>query len=135
MDALCEANGTFALRLLKALCEDDPSGNVFFSPVSLSSVLAMVLLGAKGDTAAQVAQVSRERGLFPVSYPLTRLQTPFSSPARGKVGWMRVQTRAASGATGAAQTQRVELRSPSPSCFLCDPSPVNILDVTIKLLS
>ncbi|KAF4013789.1 hypothetical protein G4228_004893 [Cervus hanglu yarkandensis] len=56
MDALCEANGTFALRLLKALCEDDPSGNVFFSPVSLSSVLAMVLLGAKGDTAAQVAQ-------------------------------------------------------------------------------
>ncbi|KAM9739152.1 serpin B9-like isoform 2-T2 [Dama dama] len=57
MDALCEANGTFALRLLKALCEDDPSGNVFFSPVSLSSVLAMVLLGAKGDTAAQVAQV------------------------------------------------------------------------------
>ncbi|CAI9169041.1 unnamed protein product [Rangifer tarandus platyrhynchus] len=56
MDALCEANGTFALRLLKALCEDDPSDNVFFSPVSLSSVLAMVLLGAKGDTAAQVAQ-------------------------------------------------------------------------------
>ncbi|XP_055262750.1 serpin B9 isoform X1 [Moschus berezovskii] len=57
MDALCEANGTFALRLLKVLCEDDPSGNVFLSPVSLSSVLAMVLLGARGDTAAQVAQV------------------------------------------------------------------------------
>ncbi|XP_065768901.1 serpin B9-like isoform X2 [Muntiacus reevesi] len=56
VDSLCEANGTFALRLLKDLCEDDPSGNVFFSPVSLSSVLAMVLLGARGDTAAQVAQ-------------------------------------------------------------------------------
>ena len=48
MDALCEANGTFALRLLKVLCEDGPSGNVLLSPVSLSSVLAMVLLGAKG---------------------------------------------------------------------------------------
>ena len=48
MDALCEANGTFALCLLKALCEDGPSGNVLLSPVSLSSALAMVLLGAKG---------------------------------------------------------------------------------------
>uniref|UniRef100_A0A8D1WA15 Serpin domain-containing protein n=1 Tax=Sus scrofa TaxID=9823 RepID=A0A8D1WA15_PIG len=57
MDALSEANGTFALRLLKILCQDDPSHNVFYSPVSISSALAMVLLGAKGDTAAQLAQV------------------------------------------------------------------------------
>ena len=91
MDALCEANGTFALRLFKALCEDHPSGNVIFSPVSLSSVLAMVLLGAKGDTAAQVAQVSWEHGLFPVSCPLARLQTAFSRPSRGRVEWTGVQ--------------------------------------------
>ncbi|XP_059965319.1 serpin B9 isoform X1 [Mesoplodon densirostris] len=57
MDALSEANGTFALRLLKILCQDDPSRNVFYSPVSISSALAMVFLGAKGDTATQVAQV------------------------------------------------------------------------------
>ncbi|XP_057556627.1 serpin B9 [Hippopotamus amphibius kiboko] len=57
MDALSEANGTFALRLLKILCQDDPSRNVFYSPVSISSALAMLFLGAKGDTAAQVAQV------------------------------------------------------------------------------
>ncbi|ELR63058.1 Serpin B9, partial [Bos mutus] len=76
MDALCEANGTFTLRLLKALCEHRPSENVIFSPVSLSSVLAMVLLGAKGDTAAQMAQVSQERGLFPVSCPLARCILP-----------------------------------------------------------
>uniref|UniRef100_A0A8C3WI91 Serpin family B member 9 n=1 Tax=Catagonus wagneri TaxID=51154 RepID=A0A8C3WI91_9CETA len=56
MDALSEANGTFALRLLKILCQGDPSRNVFYSPVSISCALAMVLLGAKGDTAAQVAQ-------------------------------------------------------------------------------
>ncbi|KAM9075156.1 serpin B9 isoform 2-T4 [Megaptera novaeangliae] len=57
MDALSEANGAFALRLLKMLCQDDPSRNVFYSPVSISSALAMVFLGAKGDTAAQLAQV------------------------------------------------------------------------------
>ncbi|XP_062039895.1 serpin B9 [Lepus europaeus] len=57
MDALSEANGTFAIRLLKGLCQDNPSNNVFYSPVSISSALAMVLLGAKGNTAAQVAQV------------------------------------------------------------------------------
>ncbi|XP_061050756.1 serpin B9 [Eubalaena glacialis] len=57
MDALSEANGAFALRLLKTLCQDDPSRNVFYSPVSISSALAMVFLGAKGDTAAQLAQV------------------------------------------------------------------------------
>ncbi|XP_057411597.1 serpin B9 isoform X1 [Balaenoptera acutorostrata] len=57
MDTLSEANGAFALRLLKILCQDDPSRNVFYSPVSISSALAMVFLGAKGDTAAQLAQV------------------------------------------------------------------------------
>lgn len=57
MDALSEANGTFALRLLKILCQDSRR-NVFYSPVSISSALAMVLLGAKGNTAAQMAQVN-----------------------------------------------------------------------------
>ncbi|CAK7317255.1 Serpin B9 [Vulpes lagopus] len=57
MEALSEANGTFAIRLLKMLCQDDPSRNVFCSPVIISSALAMVYLGAKGNTAAQVAQV------------------------------------------------------------------------------
>uniref|UniRef100_A0A673SX17 Serpin family B member 6 n=1 Tax=Suricata suricatta TaxID=37032 RepID=A0A673SX17_SURSU len=57
MDALSEANGTFAFHLLKMLCQDSPSRNVFVSPVSVSSALAMVFLGAKGNTAAQMAQV------------------------------------------------------------------------------
>lgn len=56
MDILSEANGTFALNLLRKLGEDR-SRNVFFSPMSISSALAMVFLGAKGDTAAQMAQV------------------------------------------------------------------------------
>ncbi|XP_053457668.1 serpin B9 isoform X2 [Nycticebus coucang] len=57
MEILAEANGTFAISLLKILCQDNPSHNVFYSPMSVSSALAMVLLGAKGNTAAQMAQV------------------------------------------------------------------------------
>ncbi|XP_041488749.1 serpin B6-like [Microtus oregoni] len=55
MDPLREANGTFALNLLKILGEDS-SKNVFFSPMSISSSLAMVFMGAKGNTASQMAQ-------------------------------------------------------------------------------
>ncbi|KAK2510191.1 hypothetical protein MC885_015088 [Smutsia gigantea] len=56
MDALSEANGTFAFHLLKILCQDSPSSNVFYSPVNISSALARVFLRAKGSTAAQMAQ-------------------------------------------------------------------------------
>ncbi|KAL0623138.1 Serpin B6 [Plecturocebus cupreus] len=56
MDLLTEANGTFALNLLKTLGEGN-SKNVFFSPMSLASALAMVYMGAQGNTAAQMAQV------------------------------------------------------------------------------
>ncbi|XP_069418883.2 serpin-like protein HMSD [Ovis canadensis] len=55
MDELSASNGTFALTLLKKLGEDN-SKNVFISPLSLSSALAMVLMGAKGNTAAQMCQ-------------------------------------------------------------------------------
>nr|BAB23998.1 unnamed protein product [Mus musculus] len=56
MDTLSQANGTFAIHLLKVLCQDNPSKNVCYSPMSISSALAMVLLGAKGDTAVQICQ-------------------------------------------------------------------------------
>ncbi|XP_054394024.2 serpin B6 isoform X1 [Pongo abelii] len=55
MDALSEANGTFALNLLKKLGENN-SNNLFFSPLSMSSALAVVFMGAKGNTAAQMSQ-------------------------------------------------------------------------------
>ncbi|KAL6030831.1 hypothetical protein STEG23_022531 [Scotinomys teguina] len=56
MNSLSVTNGTFAINLLKMLCQNNPSGNVCYSPVSISSALAMVLLGAKGDTATQMSQ-------------------------------------------------------------------------------
>ncbi|XP_038189473.1 serpin B6-like [Arvicola amphibius] len=55
MDLLREANGTFALNLLKIL-GGDSSKNVFFSPMSISSALVMVFMGAKGNTASQMIQ-------------------------------------------------------------------------------
>ncbi|XP_061254959.1 serpin B6-like isoform X2 [Bos javanicus] len=55
MDTLSEANGTFALTLLKKLGEGS-SKNVLIAPLSISSALAMVLLGARGNTAAQMCQ-------------------------------------------------------------------------------
>uniref|UniRef100_A0A8C9Q0G6 Serpin domain-containing protein n=1 Tax=Spermophilus dauricus TaxID=99837 RepID=A0A8C9Q0G6_SPEDA len=66
MDSLSKANGTFAIQVLKMLCQDRPSQNVFFSPLSISSALAMVLLGANGNTKGQMAQVSlsKLRGFF-----------------------------------------------------------------------
>ncbi|KAJ1068317.1 hypothetical protein K5549_004015 [Capra hircus] len=55
MFSLLASNGTFALTLLKKLGEDN-SKNVFIAPLSLSSTLAMVLMGARGNTAAQMCQ-------------------------------------------------------------------------------
>ncbi|XP_005526514.2 PREDICTED: leukocyte elastase inhibitor isoform X1 [Pseudopodoces humilis] len=54
MENLSNANSRFALDLLRRFSEANPTGNVFFSPVSISAALAMVLLGARGNTEAQV---------------------------------------------------------------------------------
>uniref|UniRef100_A0A286XIN0 Leukocyte elastase inhibitor n=1 Tax=Cavia porcellus TaxID=10141 RepID=A0A286XIN0_CAVPO len=72
MDALSKANGAFAIQLLKLLGQDNPEHNVFCSPVSISSALAMVLLGAKGSTAAQMVQAL---GLSSVEDPHGGFQT------------------------------------------------------------
>ncbi|XP_044149806.1 serpin B6-like isoform X3 [Bufo gargarizans] len=57
MDSLSAANGTFAINLFKKLTESDNKCNLFFSPLSISSALAMIYLGAKGNTAAQMSKV------------------------------------------------------------------------------
>ncbi|XP_004447973.2 serpin A11 [Dasypus novemcinctus] len=45
----------FALRLYKQLATETP-GNIFFSPVSISSILALLSLGAQDDTATQILE-------------------------------------------------------------------------------
>ncbi|XP_016319857.1 leukocyte elastase inhibitor-like [Sinocyclocheilus anshuiensis] len=57
MEPLTAANTQFSLNLFKKISGGNTSGNVFYSPISISSALAMVSLGAKGNTAAQMFKV------------------------------------------------------------------------------
>ena len=77
MDVLSEANGTFALTLLKKLGEDN-SKNVFISPLSISSALAMVLMGARGNTAAQMCQVHSGGWFWEAANALSLAREPVS---------------------------------------------------------
>ena len=54
--AVVEGNNRFALDLYGRLRSGQP-GNLFFSPGSLSTALAMTYAGARGQTAEQMAQV------------------------------------------------------------------------------
>ena len=54
--AVVEGNNRFALDLYARLREEQP-GNLFFSPGSLSTALAMTYAGAGGQTAEQMAEV------------------------------------------------------------------------------
>lgn len=48
-------NTAFGVDLYRRLREDEAEPNLFFSPVSISSALAMTYAGARGETAAQMA--------------------------------------------------------------------------------
>lgn len=75
MENLRNANSRFALDLFGRFNETNPTGNVFFSPVSVSAALAMVLLGAKGNTKAQVLKVSKNIYIYKISLLLYILFT------------------------------------------------------------
>uniref|UniRef100_A0A1A8ET43 Leukocyte elastase inhibitor n=1 Tax=Nothobranchius korthausae TaxID=1143690 RepID=A0A1A8ET43_9TELE len=57
MATVSKGNTDFALEFFNTLSAANPTGNIFVSPLSISSALAMVYLGAKGSTAAQMAKV------------------------------------------------------------------------------
>ncbi|XP_061613411.1 leukocyte elastase inhibitor-like [Phyllopteryx taeniolatus] len=52
-----KANAGFSVVLFKKLGEKDKTANIFFSPFSISSALAMAMLGARGNTATQMSEV------------------------------------------------------------------------------
>ncbi|XP_045697677.1 leukocyte elastase inhibitor-like [Phyllostomus hastatus] len=56
MEQLSMANTRFAVDLFRTLNEDNPTGNIFISPISISSALAMIFLGTRGTTAAQMSK-------------------------------------------------------------------------------
>nr|XP_048299829.1 plasminogen activator inhibitor 2 [Myodes glareolus]XP_048299830.1 plasminogen activator inhibitor 2 [Myodes glareolus]XP_048299831.1 plasminogen activator inhibitor 2 [Myodes glareolus]XP_048299832.1 plasminogen activator inhibitor 2 [Myodes glareolus]XP_048299833.1 plasminogen activator inhibitor 2 [Myodes glareolus]XP_048299834.1 plasminogen activator inhibitor 2 [Myodes glareolus] len=57
MEELSMANTVFALNILKHIEQTNSAQNIFFSPWSISSTLAMVFLGARGNTEHQMAKV------------------------------------------------------------------------------
>ncbi|XP_059182632.1 leukocyte elastase inhibitor-like [Centropristis striata] len=56
---ISKANTSFCLAFLKKLSDEDKTGNIFFSPFSISAALAMVMLGTKGNTHTQISEVLR----------------------------------------------------------------------------
>ncbi|KAM9435278.1 leukocyte elastase inhibitor-like isoform 2-T2 [Clarias gariepinus] len=56
MESVSMANNNFALELFSKIKKDNKTGNVFFSSLSISSSLAMVSLGAAGNTATQMSE-------------------------------------------------------------------------------
>ncbi|XP_024135884.1 leukocyte elastase inhibitor isoform X1 [Oryzias melastigma] len=57
LNPVSKANTSFSLDLFKKLSDKDKTANVFYSPFSISSALAMVMLGARGNTASQMNEV------------------------------------------------------------------------------
>ncbi|XP_056099246.1 leukocyte elastase inhibitor-like isoform X3 [Rhinichthys klamathensis goyatoka] len=76
MEHLSAANTQFSLDLFKKISGGNASGNVFFSPVSISSALAMVSLGARGNTAAQMNKVLGFNNEPPMMQQTQNPQTP-----------------------------------------------------------
>lgn len=77
LNALVKGNNQFAIDLYSRLCTEP--GNLFFSPNSISTALAMTYAGAKADTESQMADVLhldlRQDRLHPAfSALLNRLQ-------------------------------------------------------------
>ena len=56
LEVLVKGNNQFAFDLYGKLREEGPKENTFFSPVSISVAMAMVQAGARGGTAAEIAQ-------------------------------------------------------------------------------
>ncbi|XP_038054978.1 serpin B6-like [Patiria miniata] len=53
-----KASNTFASNLFRVLTEGGSSNNnIFFSPMSISTALAMTFMGVRGETASQMSQV------------------------------------------------------------------------------
>ena len=69
--ALARGNTAFAFDLYKALRED--SGNLFYSPYSISLALAMTYAGARSDTESQMADTLHFR------LPQDRLHPTFNA--------------------------------------------------------
>ncbi|XP_053286053.1 leukocyte elastase inhibitor [Pleuronectes platessa] len=85
MAAISSSNTAFALELFRTLSRANPSGNVLVSPLSISSALAMVYLGARGDTADQMAQALSFQHGEAVHAEFKKLIEDINSPSKSYI--------------------------------------------------
>jgi serpin B len=71
--ALVRGNTQFAFDLYHELAREQPDDNIFFSPNSISTALAMVYGGARGDTATEIADA------FHFDLPPAQLHAAFNA--------------------------------------------------------
>lgn len=57
MEVVSTSIGNFTMDLFNKLNENNKGKNIFFSPWSISTALALTYLGAKGTTATEMAEV------------------------------------------------------------------------------
>ncbi|NP_001188383.1 serpin peptidase inhibitor, clade B (ovalbumin), member 1-like [Danio rerio] len=81
MEGVSRANSLFALDLYQALSASSAEGNIFFSPLSISAVLSMVYLGARGDTAAEMERVLSLSSVSDVHSHFESLISSINSPS------------------------------------------------------
>ncbi|XP_053286052.1 leukocyte elastase inhibitor [Pleuronectes platessa] len=73
------------VQLYRTLSRANPSGNMLVSPLSISSALAMVYLGARGDTADQMAQALSFQHGEAVHAEFKKLIEDINSPSKSYI--------------------------------------------------
>ncbi|ROL41129.1 Leukocyte elastase inhibitor A [Anabarilius grahami] len=81
MESLSRANSVFALDLCRALNSSNAEGNMFFSPLSISTALGMVYLGARGHTSEEMAKVLSFSSVSDVHSHFKTLTSSINSPS------------------------------------------------------
>ncbi|RXN26575.1 leukocyte elastase inhibitor-like protein [Labeo rohita] len=81
MEDLSRANSLFALDLYQALSANNAEKNMFFSPLSISAALSMVYLGARGETANEIAKVLSFSSVCDVHSHFETLTSTINSPS------------------------------------------------------
>ncbi|KAF5919042.1 hypothetical protein HPG69_003677 [Diceros bicornis minor] len=76
MNSLSEANTHFAVDLFHQFKKSNKD-NIFYSPLSISSALAMTYSGAQGNTALQIGKVEKSRN---VHHQFQKLLTELKKP-------------------------------------------------------
>ncbi|XP_004601748.1 serpin B7 isoform X2 [Sorex araneus] len=70
MASLAAANAEFCFNLFREMDNNQGTGNVFFSSLSIFTALALVRLGARGDCAAQIDKAGLQSQLKRVLYDI-----------------------------------------------------------------